>query len=128
MRTSEVLNRAADLIEERGWTVGSGWIQRGQGNQHLCLEGGIMAAMGMEFPEVIIDAVYGPFAMCPAYQAVSAYLNREVAYLDGVVRGETLYGWNDRQDAAVEVIEVLRACAVIEAAKESDRETVEAAS
>ena len=67
--TSEVLNRAADLIEERGWTQGTqGWKVDG-------------------------------------------------AFLDT----DEPWKWNDtRGRTASEVIEVLRATAVIEAARETE--------
>lgn len=109
MNTSEVLYRAADLIEERGWVKAVGW-ENGQG-EPLCLEGGIMAASGLTNRDI-----YGArdplsrWAACPAYRAVSDYLGTT----------DLLYLWNDQRNrTATEVIEVLRACAVIEAAKEN---------
>jgi hypothetical protein len=106
MNTSEVLNRAADLIEERGWTQGgSGW---GIGGQALCLEGGILAALGYRWEAS--DWSFEEFPECPAYTAVADYLD---------YRSE-LYQWNDEGNrTADEVIEALRAAAVIEAAKET---------
>lgn len=118
MQTSDVLNRAADLIEERGWTHGDGWEGTAELGP-LCVEGGIQAAMGVSV---------GPGYRCPAYHAVRAYL--------GV---EALFIWNDhlpfyseetgewlptsqfaeaKARAPKRVIEVLRACAVIEASRE----------
>lgn len=116
MNTSEVLNRAADLIEERGWTTGSGWF----GNEYgpLCIEGGIAAAMGV---------AGGPGYRCPAYDAVAAYLGKG---------NSGVWAWNDNlphtgmgwrggsREAAMEqsreqVIATLRAVALIEAAKEN---------
>lgn len=122
MRTSEVLNRAADLIEQRGWGQGS-WKR--SGNDPLCIEGAIGAAMGDEDSTI-------PY--CNATVAVRNYL------------GAAPFMWNDdlfhnrvmeligsrpeitRAEAEVraqaegraKVIEVLRATAVIEAAKESE--------
>ena len=132
MNTSDVLNRAADLIEERGWTGnGSGWSDPGESGP-LCLEGGIAAALGVQFSRAW---------SCPAFKAVEAYLSDRTDLRP--------FQWNDRQyhdrvllairahdfstgmfdmDAArvqaqeggaVEVIATLRAAAVIEAAKET---------
>lgn len=133
--TSEVLNLAADLIEERGWTYGRGW----EGDGPLCLEGAIGAAAGLHG----LDNIYALWA-CPAAKAVQSYL-------DNVLRvGEPLFRWNDslrfgrNPDGTIEfrwvggspeaadefassrVIEVLRATAVIEAARESEHIEVSA--
>ena len=117
MNTSEVLNRAADLIEERGWVRGSkGWgIFRD--DSPLCLEGGILAALGVKWDDVDLSE----FVECPAYRAVESYLG-----IDFDPNGDLIeiWQWNDEdQRTANEVIEVLRACAVIEASRE--REAVE---
>ncbi|HJR88969.1 MAG TPA: hypothetical protein VJ782_02285 [Aeromicrobium sp.] len=112
MNTSEILNKAADLIEEQeGWTSGSGWPGEaeygGSETGGLCLEGGIMAALGIKFGQRWDDT----FKTCPAVHAVNAYLERPA--------GHALYGWNDMPGrTADEVVEVLRAAAVIEAARE----------
>jgi hypothetical protein len=112
VETSEVLNRAADLIEERGWVRGQGWpgvssaltgeVYEGTA---LCLEGGVMAALGVSG-----HAGYDAWFHCPARVAVQEYL----------AIGQTApFHWNDREGRTVgEVIEVLRACALIEAARE----------
>lgn len=125
MATSEVLNRAADLIEERGWTTGThGWPRSSQDATPLCLEGGILAAIGEDFISVRLDA----FWTCPAYLAVQSYLELTPGLLtygdDGPV--EPLWKWNDRGASAKSVIEVLRACAVIEASREREAAEVSA--
>lgn len=109
--TSEVLNRAADLIEERGWVQGvDGMIA--DGCSPLCLEGGIAAAIGADMhagagpypPKYFYDDV----EECPAWAAVTSYLSLRP------------YVWNDNEGrTAAEVVEVLRAVALIEAAKEN---------
>jgi hypothetical protein len=132
MNTSEVLNRAADLIEERGWTTGNGWPGTGNYKGPLCLEGGILAALGVDF----MDTMFSKF-QCPAYQAVVQYLDNEEIN----PRHRSPWAWNDdlpydengrfvlatrkasREYGNQRVIEVLRACAVIEASRE--REAVE---
>ncbi len=113
MNTSEVLNRAADLIEERGWVRGEGWpgqeVYGGADNTQLCLEGAIMAALGIDMTATL----GGELRECLAYQAVHRHLE-----LDPMRR---LYTWNDHPSrTAGEVVEVLRAAAVIEAAREQD--------
>ena len=117
MNTSDVLNKAADLIEERGWTTGnSGW-QKEDGP--LCLEGGIIAALGLgTWNEVQIADEYWA---CPAYNAVAAYLGRDVSLLpEKKGPREPLWQWNDHiATGEQQVIATLRAAAVIEAAKEN---------
>jgi len=112
MRTSEVLNTAADVLEQRGW-VGYdcpgnydtwGWGENLTGP--ICIEGGILAALGRpsRFTSIEIER-------CPAGRAISDYLDRHETC--------ALWRWNDVEGrTAAEVIEVLRACAVIEAARE----------
>lgn len=111
MQTSEVLNRAADLIEERGWTTGSkGWAYKP--NDPLCLEGGLIAASGMTWD----DLDPAEFYQCPAYLAVEDYLDLR----EGREFREA-WQWNDAEHrTASEVVEVLRACAVIEASRERE--------
>lgn len=111
LRTSETLNLAADLIQQRGWTTGS-WDAPDGG---LCLEGAINAARGME-GEI--------FCHCPAADAVRSYLGTRF-----------LWAWNDHLRSAPtgwvggsieaatahgteRVIETLRAAALVEQARE----------
>ena len=112
MRTSEVLNKAADLIEERGWTQGP----MGMLTDHpsLCMEGAIRAAFdGATIDwgsKKIYEYVGDVDDNCPAGMAVRHYLGCGQPYV-----------WNDDQErTAAEVIEVLRATAVIEAARETE--------
>lgn len=103
MNTSEVLNKAADLIESRGWTKGAaGWYP--EAGRELCLEGGIAAALNLNRFDIEKPA----FRECPAYRSVQSYLNAT----------EALWRFNDTHDENT-VVEVLRAAAVIEAARES---------
>lgn len=114
--TSEVLNRAAHLIEQRGWQAGgTGWPSPERPSGQLCLEGGIMAALGFEFRDVDED-----FWFCPAYAAVAGYLGLDqTPQQDGTLPEEPLYRWNDHEHrTADEVTSTLRAVALIEAAKE----------
>lgn len=122
MQTSEVLNKAADEIEKRGWMKGAGWIvTRGSkaspDDAPVCLEGGIMAALGMRItvPEGadVTDEHFEPLWTCPAYLAV-------LRHIDGDERPLRLYYWNDHSvRTAEQVIATLRATAVIEAAREN---------
>ena len=108
LSVSETLNKAADLIEERGWVKdGDGWAWDKPASP-LCLEGAIFAAHSPEVTEFWHSQHINE---CPAGNAVRGYLN---------MNGE-LWQWNDRGlRTATEVIEVLRATAVIEAAREDD--------
>lgn len=107
--TSEVLYLAADLIEQQGWTQVNGtnsieddiqaWYPKPGSTLPLCLEGGLYSAAGS-----CSDSY-------DAKVALGEYLG---------IQWTRLYVWNDRTaKSAAEVIEVLRACAVIEAAKEN---------
>jgi hypothetical protein len=112
MNTSDTLNRAADLIEERGWSQGNGWIlSSAPTDATLCLEGGIQAATGRM-----------GIHHCPAYKAVVDYLNTtRPADINPTLGYVIPWSWNDQPTrTASEVIEVLRACAAIEQARESD--------
>lgn len=115
--TSEVLNRAADLIEERGWVAGIAGFrpERGEG---ACVEGALLAALGLRYDETDLEA----FFACPAYQAVARYLDRVPNY-EVPGGSHTLWFWNDHiaKSGAV-VVETLRACAAIEATRETDAE------
>ncbi len=128
--TSEVLNRAADLIQERGHATGEGWPGAEGTGSSLCLEGGIMAAIDVTWDN---GAGYNALKACPAYRAVRAYLNdpevnplRRVPFLwqDALPHGDD--GWvggseaTAREYAKTRVIEVLRAAAAIEQAREAD--------
>lgn len=110
MKTSEVLNKAADLIEERGWTQGPlGWDATGP----LCALGGIGAALDCR----TIGDTYcmWELAETPEVAAVADYLGVAVG-----PEGGGVYNWNDAPGrTAAEVVEVLRAAAIVEAAKET---------
>lgn len=106
-RTSETLNLAADLIEKHGWTQGpKGWPGHIEHRGTLCLEGGILAALGKSWADPDVTAV---LAECPAFQAVSRHL--------WPIALPWLYN-DSYQRTAEEVIATLRAVAVIEAANE----------
>lgn len=120
-KTSEVLNKAADLIEQYGWR---GLAQEGDEDggawggigKPMCLEGGILAALGVRTDEGRYPDEGFPrsdFQACPSYRAVQQYLG-------GLA---DVWVWNDvPHRTKEEVIEVLRACAVIEEAKEKAAE------
>ncbi len=120
--TSDILNRAADLIEQQGWTAGSdGWPGIGK-SRSLCLEGGIIAAQHFASSQYFTERE-ARLLSCPAYRAVMDYLGTDQRW--NSVRlpfGERrAYEWNDAEGrTAAEVIEVLRATAAIEQARESE--------
>lgn len=125
MRTSETLNLAADLIEERGWNgIEQSEDQWGlKPGSPVCLEGALIAAT--ETPRDRLMLTYCEWAnICPAGAAVREYLGLGQAKerLD-IAYGKRLYEWNDAPGrTAAEVVEVLRAAALIEAAKEAPHE------
>lgn len=112
LTTSETLNLAADLIEERGWARGNCAMQT---TGPTCLEGAIGAAINASTrppytcdssPSVLVYG-YSEIHAHPAYKAIVEHL--------GVVG----WVWNDsRSRTQAEVIAVLRATAVIESARE----------
>jgi hypothetical protein len=123
MRTSEVLDRAADLIEERGWTKGAGGWQ----GDRLCIEGAIHAAAGMKTHPVIDWPLTN---LCPAglalrdHLSLGAFTHERRPWPD--LTGSPLSRWNDNAESAGEVIAALRAAAVIEEARESALVSVDA--
>jgi hypothetical protein len=124
-KTSEVLDLAADVIEQRGWCTGT-WNNTRE-DAPVCIEGGIAAALGLEIDLGGSDeATYGSFITCPAYTAVQNYLGLN----------DFLYGWNDEVShsdsetlvyarSKEQVVEVLRAAAAVERAKEESLENME---
>jgi hypothetical protein len=115
MKTSDVLNKAADLIEERGWLQGIHGLGTDRG---LCMEGGILAALGRSRDDCAFrGSQYG--GRCPVYNAVMEHLGR-ADYTE-----KPLWRWNDAEErTADEVIATLRAVAVIESAREEAAEPV----
>ncbi len=120
MRTSEVLDRAADLIEERGWTQGGGgWFPESLPcDAPLCAEGALKAAC-VEAAALegghYTDFHYGRDWMKTGEQTGALRAVRN--YLDDA---SPVFAWNDEPGrTGPEVIAVLRAAAVVEA----DRET-----
>lgn len=128
MRTSEILNAAADLIQQRGWDKGSGWPMSDDDHDGpLCLEGGIMAAMGLHMDvHAETNEEYASFATCPAYRAVQEYLDLNPIQVDpvtyNILDGDVLWEWNDDLrtvwTAKSKVIKTLRAAALVQAARE----------
>jgi hypothetical protein len=86
MLVHEILRKAADLIDYHGWTQGVfGWGNIDGSEDHsdtFCIEGAILAAMGVEFVERDSE--------CPAFNAVRTYL--------GLHPEDVLYQWNDDLD------------------------------
>jgi len=100
MNVSDVLNKAADLIEERGWAQGA--YENASGG--LCVLGAIRKAADLD-PPMIIAGV--------SLDAACAF-NRHIG-------ADNLVGdWNDAEGrTSGEVVAIFRAVAVIEAARES---------
>jgi hypothetical protein len=107
VNTSDVLNRAADIIQERGWVQGgAGWfVESLPADAPLCAQGALRAACHeatddhREWYRLYFD-VTKPI--------VAAHVGEPI-----------VFSWNDKPGrTAGEVIEALRACALIEAARE----------
>ncbi len=115
--TSEVLLAAARLMETHGWRQGDGWPTDLSVSQPLCLEGAIMAALGLTMDDAFsTDDSEDWFRACPAYSAVMDYLADDDRW---ALFRQRAYDWNDVPSrTADEVVEVLHAAALIEAARE----------
>lgn len=116
MKISEVLIKARDIIQERGWCKGNWHGSNGE----VCLETAIAAAVGEMIPPRV--------NYIPAGRVLAAYLGLgPVEYGPtcpcgcGIpMSGDTLANWNDAPSRTVEeVIEALEVCALIEAEKEA---------
>lgn len=109
LKTSEVLDLAADAIQMAGWATAN--TSEDPWGEHvldgpLCLEGGIMAAAGVRHREL---------RSCPAYIAVREYLAPFVTDFDSCP-----WYFNDSiAETADDVIAVLRAAAAVERTKEA---------
>lgn len=142
MNVSEVLNKAADEVERRGWTNGTGWNLAAEPDAPVCLEGGLQSVLGIHWDDSDILKALSLYR-APAYLAVRAHLGGRVPsqWNDHLPHGRILaaiaahdYGNGGldmetvRADAhawaTTEVIATLRACAIIEAARETDVTTV----
>ena len=114
--TSEVLDRAADLLRDGRWITGAGWPgAEPRSEDELCLEGGIMAALGIRYDTDLNDGglTDGLYA-CPAYEAVREYLAEARDFKE-----KRLFRWNDAYAKNKrDVITVLRAAARREKKKE----------
>lgn len=116
--TSEVLNRAADLIEDYGWGQGVGSMIGAGG---VCVMGAILHAVQGRFarPDENDQDTYDVVDACPAGQAMYRYL--------ALPEGSELFDWNDKKvRTQSEVVEAIRACAVIEASREREAAEVSA--
>lgn len=114
MKTSEMIDLAADEIQRRGWTKGHrGWGATGP----VCIEGAIAAVANIE-RITVLPGILTPTPNvrllhdCPAYVAVREYL--------GMRFDESVWLYNDRiAKDAEEVVAVLRAAAAVERVKEA---------
>lgn len=97
MNTSDVLNRTADSLERDGWM-----------NPHQCTDGWSPTCAQVAIGRIAnYDVLY--------FAAEKALL----AHIGGTTVSD-IWAWNDAPNrTATEVVEALRACAVIEAAKEN---------
>lgn len=117
---SEVLHEAADIIERQGWVQFEG-MKPGTGPR--CLMGGIAQAINAPVREFVSLGIstycYSTTERHAAYKAVVEQIGEEN------IDGPWAFTWNDEEGrTAEEVIGVLRAAAVIEEARESQRTPV----
>jgi len=121
METSEVLNRAADLIEERGWTAGGeGWWRPERDGAPLCAEGAIQAVLGDCWRESVALVALRGFIGCGS---VSRWNDDQ---LFGFASGNPFEHDSGRARvwARGKVVGVLRAAALVEAARETTVQVV----
>lgn len=114
MKNSDVLNRAADIVHDRGHTTGpKGWPGHRDHCGPVCAEGGIMAAIGMNFETADADFWHtGPV------QSLSLYLIETGKLWAGGFPNE----WSD-VSTEDEVVLGLRGAAIVEAARELEAES-----
>ena len=101
MNTADILERAATLIEERGWN--QGWYVNGCGG--LCTTGAMFAAVGME-PVLGQDSNWNTFNEI-AFRSAQAAWDRFTAHV-----AQHAPQWNDAPERTKEeVVSTLRAAA-----------------
>jgi hypothetical protein len=112
MNTSEVLNQAADVLQVRGWCQApaeGGWFPDPEATTPVCLEGAIRIAAGTVRKQEV-TAVVRDYLTSRHPESINPFSGHVIPF-----------AWNDEDGrTAAEVIEVLRACALIEAAREQD--------
>ena len=122
MKTSEVLYAAADNLEENGWTR---WLRGMNLEGPHCLMGAIGHAIQADTFVSSADGVtrysYDTVLKTPAATAFAEHIGIDLGLLP-----DPLFGWNDESGrTATDVVEALRACAVIQAARETADERVQ---
>lgn len=117
MRTSEILDLAADTTERRGWAgnkeasefiEGAGYTYDpwGLDGGPVCIEGALIAVIGRDQFQTTYDVT-----KCAAYRAVHEYLDLGPHH--------RLFAWNDAPERLQEeVVAVLRGAAAVERVKE----------
>jgi hypothetical protein len=91
MNTSDILNKAADLIEKRGWATGNyGRANLERDDRPVCLEGAIAAALGHRAWTTAAYEATDPSG-CLAARAVSEYVGHKF---------DRLWEWNDAKENA----------------------------
>ncbi|MDB5716474.1 MAG: hypothetical protein JWO15_3871 [Sphingomonadales bacterium] len=115
---SEALDLAADAVLARGWTCGGGWYPDLTETTPVCAEGAIRLA-STQSGRIDYELMRASIA------AVSAHLELKVG-----THPQYVFSWNDSLsytpsdvDPQTRVVEVLRATAVIEQAREAARES-----
>ena len=122
---SETLNRAADVLQVRGWTqatpeIPNYWFPNACESTPVCVQGAIRAATGMYQDQPFSLVGHHDHAEAKAW--LVEYLTSTRPELINPLSGYVIpFDWNDRSGRTVEeVIEVLRAAAATAEARESD--------
>lgn len=119
MKTSEILTKAADIIEDQGWVKGAAGTIVGDGPK--CLMGAVGQAAGITtFPAAQDDQEH--------YSCVGIYdhpAGKALVEHMGVADSDHLWKFNDAAEGVNDVLEVLRAAALIEAGREDYADPVQ---
>lgn len=112
MKTSEILTKAADIIEAQGWVKGEQGTVVGEGPK--CLMGAVAQAAGMTtFPAAWRDQEHYSYTGLYDHPAGKALVEHM-----GVADSDHLWKFNDAAEGVNDVLEVLRAAALVEAGRE----------
>lgn len=102
MNIAEVLTRAADVIDERGWCQGEAWAPGGQ----VCAHGAIWEALGID--RIDYDQGELTTGARPVFGAACDAIRRHIG------PGRSVTGWNDEPGRTKDdVTAALRAAAKV---------------
>lgn len=129
MDTAEILTKAADIIEQQGWSSGGGFFERPTGDDGLpdlsvnartcpvCARGSIAVAVGQspifgDSPYLQTQAPAAAKAVAAAEDVFLGYLAAREGWDLTIVGRSGIDVWNDSEERdAEEVVAALRDCA-----------------